>query len=87
MFQLGMEYDMWRTNGGAKKLWGRRRGAPKPQWTTPEPGMQTAIVDGEVIGHVVVAPGGYIAFDADTVPVGRFDTLPAAQQAAVDAAA
>ncbi|MDN3494329.1 hypothetical protein QL996_00120 [Planococcus sp. APC 4015] len=49
--------------------------------------MQTAIIDGEVIGHVVVAPNGYIAFGADTSPVGRFDTLPAAQQAAVDAAA
>lgn len=78
---------MWRKIGGARKLWGSRRETRQPTWTTPEPGMQTGVIDGEVIGHVVVAPNGYIAFGPDTAPVGRFDTLPAAQQAAVDAAA
>jgi hypothetical protein len=76
---------MWRKNSGARRLWGSRRDAKQPTWTTPEPGMQTGIIDGEVVGHVVVAPGGYIAFGADTSPLGRFDTLPAARQAAVDA--
>lgn len=48
--------------------------------------METGVLDGQVIGHVVVAPSGFIAFDADASPLGRFDTLPAARDAAADAA-
>ena len=65
----------------------RRRRAARPRWVAPEPGMTTGTVDGQVIGHVVAARDGFIAFDATQSPVGRFSTLPAAQRAAEAAAA
>lgn len=80
-----MENDMGGLFGDAGSRRERKREA-QPEWVSPEPGMETGLLDGQVIGHVVVGPWGYIAFDADASPLGRFDTLPAAREAAAAAA-
>lgn len=69
--------------GDARSLF---RSSRRPTWFTPEPGMQTGEVNGDVIGHVVIAPQGFIAFDADASPLGHFDTLRAARRSAATAA-
>ncbi|MFE1644376.1 hypothetical protein [Microbacterium sp. P01] len=68
------------------KLGSWRRGAERPLWTSPEPGMHTGTLSGKVIGHVVAAEGGYIAFSREPATLGWFATLGAAQDAAVASA-
>ncbi|MFE1646061.1 hypothetical protein [Microbacterium sp. P01] len=62
----------------------RRRVSSPPDltWVVPEPGLHRAVRGNDIVGHVVVADGIFIAFDSRARPIGRFDSLRAAQRSA-----
>lgn len=55
----------------------------RPTWARVDSGFYVASRDGEFVGSVDRSPdGSYLAFDSRSTPVGRYDTLEAAQRAA-----
>jgi hypothetical protein len=56
-------------------------------WTLQEEGHLTAKIGDSTLGHVVmVADGSFIAFDGQSTPLGRHQTLRAAQLSTLRAA-
>lgn len=56
-------------------------------WTLQEEGHHTVKIGESTLGHVVMVPdGSFIAFDGQSTPLGRYQTLRAAQLSILRAA-
>lgn len=57
------------------------------EWTLQEEGHLIAKIGDSTLGHVVMVPdGSFIAFDGQSTPLGRHETLRAAQLSTLRAA-
>lgn len=58
--------------------------ATRPTWARVDAGFHVASRDGEFLGYVDrSADGSYLAFDGRSTPVGRYESLRAAQRAVI----